>query len=251
MSQIISIHSYRGGTGKSNTSANVAAQLASQGLRVAVVDTDVASPGVHVLFGLEEEDITTHLNGYLFDEYPIADAAHDMTGRLGVAINGRLFLIPSSIDPAHISRIVRDGYDIGKLTEGFDDLIYELDLDALIVDTHPGINDETLLSIAISDSLIIILRPDQQDYQGTHVTVQIAKKLQVPNLILSVNKAPQSLNLAEVKARVQQVYGAEVGAVFPHSDELMTLASAGIFSLHFPDHPITAMYRQLADLLIE
>lgn len=48
---IISIHSFRGGTGKSNTTANVAAVLAGEGRHVAVVDTDVQSPGIHVLFG--------------------------------------------------------------------------------------------------------------------------------------------------------------------------------------------------------
>ncbi|MFL5804583.1 MAG: ParA family protein, partial [Roseiflexaceae bacterium] len=46
MSQIISIHSFRGGTGKSNTTANVTALLAASGLRVGVIDTDLQSPGI-------------------------------------------------------------------------------------------------------------------------------------------------------------------------------------------------------------
>ena len=62
MSKIISIHSFRGGTGKSNTTANVAAILAGQGLRVGVIDTDIQSPGIHVLFGFEEEDMQHSLN---------------------------------------------------------------------------------------------------------------------------------------------------------------------------------------------
>jgi septum site-determining protein MinD len=53
MSKVISIHSFRGGTGKSNTTANVAMLLAAKGRRVAVVDTDVQSPGIHVLFGID------------------------------------------------------------------------------------------------------------------------------------------------------------------------------------------------------
>ena len=48
------------------------------------------------------------------------------------------------------------------------------------MDTHPGLNEETLLSISISDVLILILRPDSQDYQGTAVTVDVSRKLQVP-----------------------------------------------------------------------
>ena len=37
MSKIISIHSFRGGTGKSNTTANVAALFAAQGMRAGEV----------------------------------------------------------------------------------------------------------------------------------------------------------------------------------------------------------------------
>lgn len=62
MARIISIHSFRGGTGKSNTTANVAAILAAQGRRVAVIDTDIQSPGIHILFGLAGEAITALLN---------------------------------------------------------------------------------------------------------------------------------------------------------------------------------------------
>jgi len=67
--------------------------------------------------------------------------------------------------------VLREGYDVGLLNDGFQSLIEELNLDVLRIDTHPGLNEETLLSIAISDTLLIILRPDQQDYQGTSVTV--------------------------------------------------------------------------------
>ncbi len=47
-----SIHSFRGGTGKSNTAANLATVVADAGQRVGVIDTDIQSPGIRVLFGL-------------------------------------------------------------------------------------------------------------------------------------------------------------------------------------------------------
>ena len=40
-----------------------------------------------------------------------------------------------------------------------------------VVDTHPGLNEETLLAIAVSDKLIVIMRPDQQDFEGSSVTL--------------------------------------------------------------------------------
>ena len=58
------------------------------------------------------------------------------------------------------------------------------------------------------------------------------------------------LRCADVKARVEQTYRCEVAAVLPHSDEMMTLASAGIFVLRYPDHPITAALKQVVTKLV-
>jgi MinD-like ATPase involved in chromosome partitioning or flagellar assembly len=250
MSKIISIHSFRGGTGKSNTTANVACLLAAEGHRVGVIDTDIASPGIHVLFGLGEEDMKHSLNDYLWGKCDIEETAHDVTPSLGVDIKGQVFLIPSSIKAGEIARVLREGYDVGLLNDGFHELIEVLELDVLMIDTHPGLNEETLLSIAISDALGIILRPDQQDYQGTGVTVEVARKLDVPRMVLIVNKVPSVFDLDKVKSKVEQTYGCEVAAVLPHSEEMMTLASAGIFALRYPDHEVTATLKQLAARLV-
>lgn len=249
MATIISIHSFRGGTGKSNTTANISALLAMDGARVGVVDTDIASPGIHVLFNLDESEMVHSLNDYLWGKCSIEDAAHDVTGHVGGEIKGQIFLIPSSIKAGEIARILREGYDVGLLNDGFRDVVEKLKLDYLLIDTHPGLNEETLLSIAISDALVIILRPDSQDYQGTAVTVDVAKKLDVPKMLMLVNKVPSQFDLEDVRTRVEQTYNATVAAVLPHSDEMMTLASSGIFSIRFPDHPVTKGLRSLVDQL--
>ena len=250
MSQIISFHSFRGGTGKSNTTANVAALLAAEGRRVGVVDTDIQSPGIHVLFGMPGEQITHSLNDYLWGKCDIAQTAHDMTAHLGADMDGKIFLIPSSIKAGEITRVLREGYDAQVLTTGFRKVIDELGLDVLLIDTHPGLGEETLLSIVISHTLAIILRPDQQDYEGTGVTVQVARQLKVPRMVLIVNKVPSVFDSAAVKAQVEQTYNCPVAAVLPHSDEMMALASAGIFALHYPDHPVTTALKQAAASLV-
>src|SRR5215218_7841743 len=121
MASIISIHSFRGGTGKSNTTANVAALLAGSGRRVGVIDADIQSPGIHVLFGIAGNDVTGSLNQFLWGERQLADVAGDA--------GGRLFLIPSSMEPGEITRVLRDGYDPHRLTEGLRELIGALSLD--------------------------------------------------------------------------------------------------------------------------
>ena len=250
MSQIVSVHSFRGGTGKSNTTANIATLLAAKGMRVGVIDTDIQSPGIHVLFGLEEDQMRHSLNDYLWGKCEIQDCAHDVTKSLGGSISGTVFLIPSSIKPGEIARVLREGYDVGLLNDGFQDLLEALNLDVLMIDTHPGLNEETLLSIAISDALAIIMRPDSQDYQGTGVTVEVARKLDVPRMMLIVNKTPQLLNPDEIRQKVEATYNCQVAGVLPHSDEMMALASSGIFVLKYPDHEISKAYQQIADKLI-
>lgn len=250
MSKIISIHSYRGGTGKSNITANLAAVLAMRGLMVGVVDTDIASPGIHVLFGLAPEKTENSLNRYLWGECTIQQTAHDVTSSLGMPVPGRITLIPSSSQAGEIARVLREGYDVGLLNDGFTCLIDAFDLDVLLIDTHPGINEETLLSIAVSDALAVVLRPDYQDYQGTGVTVEVARKLDVPRIALIVNKLPAAFDVDEVRALVEATYGCKVAAVLPHSDEMMTLASGGIFVARYPDHPMTHQFGQIADALM-
>jgi septum site-determining protein MinD len=239
MARIISVHSFRGGTGKSNTVANVAALLAAKGSRVGVVDTDIQSPGIHVLFGQRGSELDKTLNDYLWGRSAIAEAAYDVTLQTGAVpgtMPGRIFLIPSSARTSEITRVLRDGYDARDLVRGLRELIDQLELDALLIDTHPGINEETLLSIAISHTLAVVMRPDSQDYEGTGITVEVARQLEVPNLMLVVNKAPANLDRAALRARVEQIYDCPVAAVLPHSDELMSLASDGLFVLRFPDH---------------
>lgn len=248
---IVSVHSFRGGTGKSNTTANLTALLAADGRRVGVIDTDIQSPGIHVLFGLDEDHIEYSLNDYLWGKCKIEQAAYDVTANAGASIKGKIFLIPSSIKVNEIARVLKEGYDMGLLNDGYQQLIKQLHLDVLMIDTHPGLNEETLLSIAISDALVIILRPDQQDYQGTGVTVAVAHKLAVPRMLLVVNKVPQAFDFAEVRSRVERTYKSEVGAVLPHSDDLMALGSNGIFVFRYPDNPVTLGLKQLASVLMQ
>ena len=249
MAKIISLHSYRGGTGKSNLTANLAALLAQSGLRVGVIDTDIQSPGIHILFGLTEEKVTYALNDYLWGRCEIEQAAYNVTPSLDLESTGRVYLIPSSLQVGEITHVLREGFDPGLLTDGYDRLLQALKLDILLIDTHPGLNEETLLSIAIYDVLGIILRPDQQDYQGTGVTVDVAQRLGVPRLLLVLNKVPAVFDQEAVRDQAALAYGCEVAAVLPHSNEMMVLGSQGLFVVSFPDHPLTAMLKKLTEQL--
>lgn len=258
MGKIVSVHSFRGGTGKSNLTANLASQVALAGKRVGVIDTDIQSPGIHVLFGLRPETMGHTLNEFLRGECTIEDVAVNVADHARAVpgldrLAGRtLFLVPSSIKGQEIAAVVRDGYDINRLNTGLQTMLESLRLDYLLIDTHPGMNEETLLSVATSDMLIIILRPDQQDFQGTAVTVDIARRLDVPNLQLVVNKVLTRYDFDEIRDQVRRTYDAPVVGVLPLTEDLADLGSAGVFSLRYPDHAwsqaIRATTRSILDM---
>jgi MinD-like ATPase involved in chromosome partitioning or flagellar assembly len=250
MAVLIAVHSFRGGTGKSNITANVAALLAAEGKRVGVVDTDIQSPGIHILFGLDQDTMGLSLNSYLWGQCTLVEAAHDVTPEPAAGGGGKVWLVPSSIRPHDIARVMREGYDVGLLNEGVRALIQTLSLDVLLLDTHPGLVEETLLSIAMCNALAVVLRPDQQDFEGTHVTLTVARRLKVPRIVLVLNNTPANYDSEEVRAKVAATYRCEVAAVLPHSEDLLELGSAGILALRRPDHALTGLYRQVAAALI-
>jgi MinD-like ATPase involved in chromosome partitioning or flagellar assembly len=108
------------------------------------------------------------------------------------------------------------------------------------MDTHPGINEETLLSIGISHTVVLILRPDQQDYLGTGVVIEVAEHLEVPQMLLVVNKALPEFDLNALRQKVEETYQKKVAGVLPLSNEMMRLGSQGLFCLRYPEHELTA-----------
>jgi len=112
------------------------------------------------------------------------------------------------------------------------------------------LNEETLLSIATSDILIIILRPDNQDLQGTAVTVDVARSLDVPNLFLMVNKALPKYNFAEIKKDIEAQFQAPVTSVLPLSFDMAENASKDLFSLRYPDHEWSKALRNIVPYIL-
>ncbi len=252
MGTIVAVHSFRGGTGKSNIVANTAACIACKGKKVGIVDTDIQSPGIHVLFGFEPESIEKSLNDYLRGECSIEDAVYDVTKNLaGVEVaGGKVYLIPSSMRIGEITRIIKEGYDISMLNDGFTEAITTLNLDYLFLDTHPGLGEETLLSLAISDISLIILRPDNQDYQGASVTLDVCKQLEVPNLFIVINSVLQTYDFEKVKRDVEREYKCEVASVLPLSEDLMEIGSSEIFYLNHRGHIYSEGIEEIANTII-
>ncbi|MEM9541946.1 MAG: MinD/ParA family protein [Cyanobacteria bacterium P01_E01_bin.42] len=237
MGKIVTIHSYRGGTGKSNISANIAANLACQGKRVGLIDTDLYSPGAHILFDMSPETLCPTLNDYLKEECPLID-----TIKTGSIEN--LYFIPASPREIDVITIAKEGFAIDKLVDGCYQFLDDLNLDYLFIDTHPGLHEETLLLVAISDLLAIVLRPDEQDFQGTAVMLDITRDRLGVDCALLLNLIPSYLEINTLIQDCEKTYATSILGALPHMEEFF--GSKGIFSLQHPDLAISQTFQDIA-----
>jgi MinD-like ATPase involved in chromosome partitioning or flagellar assembly len=220
------------------------------GKRVAVLDTDLQSPGVHVLFNFQTEDIQLSLVDFLWEKCSITETAYDVSARLGGESQGSCWLIPASLTTETITRIVDEGYDVNRLNEHFDLLMTELKLDALLIDTHPGLNRETMLTSSISDTLVLMVRPDQQDYNGTAILIEVAKKLEIPHIALVANKVLSTVRQDDLRTRLEEAFGCPVYGLLPLTEEIAGLESRELFVRRHPQHEITHRLREIAKRIL-
>lgn len=248
MSKTILIHSFRHGVGRSNITANLAFILAAQGQRVGIIDTDTQVPAIHLFFGLHESEITYSFNDYLLGHCDIEQATHDVTANVESSLKGQIYLIPGNNGqsaPGHLN----DAQDVNVLNNGCQRLIQSLNLNALLVDTQPGINKEALVAVTISDILVVVLRLNQHDYQGTSVTMDIVKQLDIPRITLIVNEAPSTFDTNDVKRKIEEIYECDVIAILPHVDEVTAMANRDLFARHHPRHDLTRLLERAAHQL--
>lgn len=233
----LAVHSFKGGTGKSTITANLALSLAEQGKNVCVMDMDLAGPGIHVMFGVEEQDVRSTMTNVLLGETPILEAVVPLTDKLGLK-KGRLHFVPASYKIDDMLKLLRHGLEVKIFTSGLQELTDKLNLDYVLVDTHPGIEDDTVLVMGSCNGLMIISRLDQQDLLGTAILARLATSLGKTSFLL-FNMIPPHLaenSLIEISHNLSKKFGLNVLASLPFYDEILQSLSNGVFTHNLPKH---------------
>ena len=247
MPKTVSFNAFLRGTGRSHLMANIATLLAADGKRVGVADLDDSAPTQHLIFGLPEAAIAFTLADSLAGRCRVEKAAYEVTPQEVQGGGGGIFLAPLNIEPGWVPRTLRKGMALDRLGDTLRDLIQTLALDYLLTDSGSGINELSLNAMAISDVAVFVLRLDKHDYQGTAVTIDLARKLEVPSLLLIVNMAAASFDRAEVRAKVAETYDCEVVGVLPYTGQMMAREGPSLFVLDYPAHPLAVELSKIAD----
>ena len=237
MAHWLAVHSFKGGTGKSTIAANMAVSLAEQGKNVGVMDMDLAGPGIHVMFGISEPDVKATMTNVLLGEAKIMDAVIPLTEKMGLK-KGKLYFVPASFKIEEILKLLRHGLEVETFTSGLEMVTRELGLDYVLVDTHPGIEDDTVMVMGACDGLLLVSRLDQQDLPGTAILARLAASLGKTTFLL-FNMVPSNVaedSVTEIGAKLSKRFGFNVLTTLPFYDEILQSLSSGVFVQIVPKH---------------
>ena len=248
MAKSIAVHSFKGGTGKTTITANLAVALVSRGKSVGVMDMDLEGPGLHVLFNVNPDQIMHTLNDVLVDKATAEEAALPMNDRLGLKGGGMLYFSPASTKIDEMLRTLRTGFEVESFSKALLKLENIFNLDYLLIDTHPGLDNDTLLAMGVCNHLLIVSRLDQQDIFGTGIMVKVASTLGKSNHLI-VNMIPAGLKNSQASKLANGIgdqFNVDVVGWFPFSEEVQRSLSRSVFILTERRHSMTAKFQELA-----
>ncbi|MEJ7640861.1 MAG: ParA family protein [Candidatus Nitrosocosmicus sp.] len=182
MVKTIAFHSYKGGTGKTTIAANLSTLLVSKGFNVLLIDMDVYAPSLHVYFNSKPD---RWINNYLLDNLEFTDVVYDCTHVIeDVSSSAPSF---SSSDKKHgVFSVVFSNPKKEEITsldiqnknasksQMLKKMLFlrektnpDIEYDFIILDTSPGIRHWSINSLAIADIIILSLKMDHIDVEGT------------------------------------------------------------------------------------
>ena len=227
MAQIISVANQKGGVGKTTTTVNLGACLASLGKKVLLVDMDAqgnATSGV----GIRKPDVTQDIYDVLVNELPIADATL-------VTEHENLSIVPATLQLAGAeieltSMMARESRLKGSLAEVTD--LY----DYILIDCPPSLGHLTINSFTASDSILIPVQCEYYALEGLSQllnTVRLVQKhfnpeLEIEGVLLTMYDARTNLG-NEVGAEVRKYFREKVyETIIPRNIRLSEAPSHGM-----------------------
>ncbi|MEY8306021.1 ParA family protein [Enterococcus faecium] len=226
MAQIISVANQKGGVGKTTTTVNLGACLASLGKKVLLVDMDAqgnATSGV----GIRKPDVTRDIYDVLVNELPIDEATL-------ITEHENLSIVPATLQLAGAeieltSMMARES----RLKESLAEVSSQYDY--ILIDCPPSLGHLTINSFTASDSILIPVQCEYYALEGLSQllnTVRLVQKhfnpeLEIEGVLLTMYDARTNLG-NEVVEEVRKYFREKVyETIIPRNIRLSEAPSHG------------------------
>jgi flagellar biosynthesis protein FlhG len=242
--RIIAVTSGKGGVGKTNVVANLAASLAELGKKVVVLDADFGLANIDVLLGLTPR---FHLGHVLFGGKSLTEVM--IQGPNGIRI------IPASSGLQRLAELTSEQRDY--LVESFADL--HSDTDYLLIDTAAGISRNVIHFLLAAQEVIVVSAPEPTAIVDGYAVIKIilkedpAKPVQM--IINSVQREEEAREVfGQINSVVRRFLGRDVNYLGhierdPHVNQ--AVRGQVLVAYQFPDAPASRCFRQLARTISE
>jgi len=237
MGRIISICSGKGGTGKTVSAINLGIALNSLGKSVAIIDANLTMPNVALHLGAPSPPVT--LSHVLQGKASIHDAIY--------AHSSGTKIIPGSIS---INTIPKTCEATG---ERFSKAVQHLKKtnDFVIIDSAPGLNEESLLALKAGDELLIVTNPELPAVTDALKTAKMACKLKkkiAGAVVARIRSEKSELSLENIKCLLELPIIAKV----PEDEAVRrSIASRNAVIITAPKSPAGQAYMKLASKIAD
>lgn len=189
--RITAVTSGKGGVGKTFASANLAAALARQGLRVLVLDADLGLANLDVVLNLYPK-ITLH--DVFTGKNELEEAVMPAPGGFSVLLAGSGMVEYSRLTP--------------EVREKLLDVIQRMrpHFDRIILDTGAGISDVVLYTVSLADEVLVVTTPEPTSLTDAYATIKVLSTSHGRrDLRLLVNQVSRPGEGRTIRSQLQQV----------------------------------------------
>jgi MinD-like ATPase involved in chromosome partitioning or flagellar assembly len=256
MVKMFSIHSSRGGTGKSLIASNIGPILASEGRNVAMLDFDFRAPSLLTIFQARNR-VNRWINDHLDGKARLEDVMVDMTDKYDT--KGKLFIGFANPAMAAMREIARKDRKwqmqalrrVTAMKQGLGD---KLGVEIVVADTSPGVQYSSVNAVVSADIAVIVSSLDILDVEGVQRMVQDLYEPFEKKTYILVNKARPHMFVSDESRRtlleeVGSQFTQPLIAIIPCYCDLLLAQRVTLFALDNPGHPFTWALKEVAKRL--
>ena len=200
--RVIAVTSGKGGVGKTNISANLAALAARSGKRVLIIDADLGLANIDIIFGIKP---MRHIGDLLL----AGVSANDVLAQAAPNIH----ILPAGSGVQRLTEL--DRKDKLRLVAALDALEERFDL--VIIDSGAGIGDNVLFFVGAAQEVVLVLSPEPTSLVDAYAVVKVlSQQAGIRNFAVVINPVVDEMPARDMFQKLSTVTGRFLTAKLRH-----------------------------------